>query len=235
MNSPRRAEKPMSTLKSAILVVIGLSWVLMIVVGLVVLWDYDTGPAPPGHPPQRWPVASHLPAPAGRARLVVAAHPHCPCTRASVGELERLMAQAGEHVEAYVLFFRPDGVPEEWVQTALWSRAAAIPGVHVVRDDGGAKSERFGALASGQAMLYGANGALLFRGGITASRGHSGDNPGRAAIVALARGERSSPVVTPVFGCTLREGIGTQPRTRGGITLVRQFLGRLGVPVRTVE
>jgi hypothetical protein len=165
----------------------------------------------------------------------MAVHPQCPCTRASIGELERLMAHSNRLVDAYLLFYRPDGVPPDWEQTGLWTRAAAIPGVQVVRDDRGEEAERFGALASGQAMLYSANGDLLFRGGITSSRGHAGDNPGRAAIVALVQHEPTTRTVTPVFGCTLRDAAGPLPRAQGGIAVVRQILGRIGVPVRSAE
>ncbi len=221
--------------KSAILVIVGVSWAVAVAAGLVVLSDYDTGPAPPGNPPARWPTASHLPAPKARARLVMAVHPQCPCTRASLGELERLMARSTGLVDAYLLFYRPDGVPPDWERTGLWTRAAAIPGVQVVRDDRGQEAERFGALASGQAMLYSVNGDLLFRGGITNSRGHAGDNPGSAAIVALVRREPTTRTVTPVFGCTLRDSARPQPRSRGVIAGVRQVLGHVGLPVQSAE
>lgn len=52
-------------------------------------------------------------------------------------------------------------------------------------------------------MLYGADGRLLFSGGITGSRGHSGDNEGRRAIVSLLTGEGAYKSDTPVFGCSL--------------------------------
>jgi hypothetical protein len=45
----------------------------------------------------------------------------------------------------------------------------------------------------------------MFQGGITISRGHSGDNPGRSAINALLHHELSNQIKTPVFGCSLFE------------------------------
>ena len=47
-------------------------------------------------------------------------HPHCPCSRASIGELARLMAQAQGRVTAYVLFIKPAGSPEDWENSDLW-------------------------------------------------------------------------------------------------------------------
>jgi hypothetical protein len=221
--------------KRALLLISGIAWVLAISYGLVLLWDYDAGPAPPGHPPARWPVASRLGPAKTRATLVMAAHPHCPCTRASIGELDVLMAQSAELVEAYVLFYTPDGVLNSWERTDLWTSAAAIPGVHAMRDDNGLEAGLFGALASGQVMLYSASGELLFSGGITGSRGHAGDNAGRDAIGALLRREPAVRAVTPVFGCTL--GAPTNTRSLGparSVTL-RNVLGRMGVRVGSEE
>jgi hypothetical protein len=221
-------------MKQLLLVVCGAAWVLAVATGLVVLWDYDAGPAPAGHPPTRWPVASRLAQGNGRATLVMAAHPHCPCTRASIGELEALMTQAAGLVDTYVLFYKPTGVPEGWDRTDLWTRAAAVPGVRVVQDDAGVEAERFGALASGQVMLYSASGERLFSGGITASRGHAGDNAGRDAIVALLRHQSNTRALTPVFGCALGKTATKSPGPGGSVTL-GNILGRIGVRIGRYE
>ena len=70
-------------------------------------------------------------------------------------------------------------------------------------DVDGLEAARFGVQASGQTLLYGANGNLQFSGGITASRGHSGDNLGRSAIVALVTTGESTTNHTSVYGCSL--------------------------------
>jgi hypothetical protein len=76
--------------------------------------------------------------------------------------------------------------------------------VEILRDDDAVEARRFGVFTSGQSLLYAPDGALLFSGGITASRGHAGDNAGIAAIAALARGRGAATTETPVFGCALR-------------------------------
>jgi hypothetical protein len=73
----------------------------------------------------------------------------------------------------------------------------------VIDDPDGAETRRFGAATSGETLLYSPAGKLLFRGGITASRGHSGDNYGRDAIVALVNKPSRRFSNTPVFGCSL--------------------------------
>jgi len=74
-----------------------------------------------------------------------------------------------------------------------------------MRDDDGVEAARFGAATSGQVILYDRDGRLLFSGGITASRGHAGDNDGRDAIVSLLGGGRGTRHSSPVFGCSLLE------------------------------
>jgi hypothetical protein len=105
---------------------------------------------------------------------------------------------------AHVLFYRPADFPEGWEKTDLWRSAALLPGVAVWCDEDGVEANRFGAGTSGQVVLYDSEGALLFRGGVTAARGCRDGNPGLEALLScLARGV---PDFTPrpVFGCPLQ-------------------------------
>jgi hypothetical protein len=131
------------------------------------------------------------------------AHPRCPCTRASLGELEKIMARCQGAVDARVVFLQPAGQSEDWCQTDLWRSAAGIPGVRVVPDVGGALARRFHAATSGQTLVYNDRGELLFSGGITLARGHAGDNPGASAIEACLAGQTPECREAPVFGCPI--------------------------------
>ena len=186
-----------------ILFAAGAVWLAMICVGMWFLKDYEISPGVAAAAPERWPADTRLRRDDARPTLVMLAHPHCPCTRASIGELARLMTQARDRVTAYVLFVKPPNFSEGWEQTDLLRSAAAIPGVTVVRDDNGVEANRFHAATSGQTMLYDAQGRLMFRGGITSARGHAGDNAGRTAIVSLLTEGEVGQKETAVFGCPL--------------------------------
>lgn len=175
----------------------------MIGVGLALLWAHDNAPGRAAAPPSLWPPESRVQLATDRATLIMLAHPHCPCTRASIGELDRLMAQAQGRVTAYVLLVKPAGAYDDWEKTDLLPDAATIPGVSVVIDEGGVEAHRFHALTSGQTVLYDTEGRLLFSGGITGSRGHSGDNAGRSAIVSLLNTGEAERAEALVFGCPL--------------------------------
>ena len=185
-----------------ILTAAGALWLLIIGAGMGLLWNYESTPGVAAATPGLWPSDSRIKPDADRATLVMLAHPHCPCTRASINELARLMTQAQGRVKAYVLFVRPQGFSDGWVQSDLWASAAAIPGVTPVPDDG-AEAGLFHAETSGQTVLYDPAGNLLFRGGITGARGHAGDNAGRTAIVSLLTSDEAEERDTPVFGCPL--------------------------------
>lgn len=186
-----------------VLLVPTILWLFAIGLGLSMLWGYENTPGVGAEPPSRWPAASRIQPAPGRATLVMMAHPHCPCTRATIGELALIMAHTQGRLTAYVLFLKPAGFAEDWEKTDLWQSAASIPGVEVMIDDGGAEARRFHSATSGQAILYSAEGGLLFSGGITGSRGHSGDNAGRSAIVSLANAGAAEEAETLVFGCPL--------------------------------
>jgi hypothetical protein len=183
-------------------------WVSALAFGINVLWEYSTTPGHPGVPPVDWPAHSPIERGKRRATLVMFAHPQCQCTRATIGELAIIMAHARGQLDADVFFYLPAREASAWARTDLWQSAIAIPGVRAFEDREAAVAQSFGAFTSGQTLLYDSSGRLLFKGGITAFRGHSGDNGGRSAIAALLRGETLRPntlrVGTPVFGCSLR-------------------------------
>ncbi|MDB5330329.1 MAG: hypothetical protein JWP03_1480 [Phycisphaerales bacterium] len=113
------------------------------------------------------------------------------------------MARSGGGLVARVLFIRLRGTTDEWVHSDTWRAAQQIPGVSVVIDDEGGEARAFGATASGQVAVYDAGGGLVFRGGITASRGHEGNNDGLDAILSLVRHDRLHISSTHVYGCPL--------------------------------
>lgn len=179
------------------------AWALACSAGFLVLLNYKAEPGDPGVWTEGWPAASRLKLDPVRPTLVLFAHPRCPCLRATLEELARILARCPDRAAVSAIFSRPVGLPVGWEQTDLWRTAVALPGVEVSCDEGGAEAGRFGVLTSGQILLYAPNGRLLFRGGITSSRGHAGDSEASRALLAFLLGEATERVETPVFGCPL--------------------------------
>jgi len=190
--------------RARVLLLLGtISWLLVIVFGLWILWGYENSPGKAAAPPHQWPADSKIQPARDHPTLVILAHPHCPCTRASMEELAKVMARVQGKVTAYVLFYKPQEFGTDWENTELRQSAAQIPGVIVLSDFDGAEARRFGAETSGHTLLFNPSGHLLFSGGITQSRGHSGDNAGESAIVSLVNNHVSQRANTFVFGCSL--------------------------------
>jgi hypothetical protein len=177
-------------------------WLAATSIGMVRLLDYATTAAEPASPPVGWPSDTSLALRPGRATLVMLAHPRCPCTRATLGELEIIAARARGLLDIHVIFLRSEAFD---YRSDLWHQARAISGAQVTVDTGGAEIRKFGALASGHVLVYDSRGRLSFSGGITGSRGHAGGNSGRDAVIALAQTGRAEVSTSPVFGCALRE------------------------------
>ncbi|HXT23008.1 MAG TPA: RedB protein [Thermoanaerobaculia bacterium] len=185
----------------------GSLWLLAVAGGFGVLLRYASTPAPQDDaPPGQWPAATALTRSDDRSQLLLFAHPHCPCTRASVAELARLMGRFHDRLDARVLVVQPPGAGDGWADSALRERASAIPGVRVSIDGDGVEARRFGAIASGTVLVYDASGRLLFHGGITASRGHEGQSFGQQRIASLLTTGKADSDQAPVFGCVLFDG-----------------------------
>ena len=181
-----------------------LIWAGAVALGARSLLNYETKPAPPGAPTAQWPSNARIPRPGRGFSLVMFAHPQCPCTRASLAELESVVAQVPEDLTVSVVFSKPGADAAEVRTSDLWKRAASLPGVRVIHDERGEEMERFGAVTSGQTMLYDPQGALVFSGGMTAARGHVGANYGVDTVVSIVLGRARDGARAPVFGCSLR-------------------------------
>jgi len=178
-------------------------WLLLCLGGFWVLLEYSNTPGDVGKPNAGWVIPAGLEVETEKATLVLFAHPRCPCTRATMSELERLQ---GDYKDAYsmlVVFYEPIGGGDEWRSTDLWRRARAMENTVAIADPGGVLAMDAGATTSGQLMLMNADGGMEFWGGITASRGHEGESLGGIALRDLFRGLDTAHRRTSVFGCPL--------------------------------
>jgi hypothetical protein len=178
-------------------------WVPAVGFGVHMLMRYATTPGRPATASDRWPADAPFPLAEQRSTLVVFLHPQCACSRATIEELARIVACCGQNMEVTALVYAPSTMPGGWTKSDLPESALAIPGVRVLDDPDGTAARRFGTHTSGQTLLYDSRGRLVFKGGITPMRGHSGDSAGRDEIVRILRGEAPRGVRTPVFGCAL--------------------------------
>ena len=180
------------------------TWAVVLGTGFWRLFSYANRPGESANSGARWPAATKLVRDSATPTVLLFAHPQCPCSQASVGELERLIPHIREKARVMIVFFKPRGRSDEWAKDSLWRKASNIPGVQTLLDEDGIESNRFGAKTSGQVLLFDTQGLLVFRGGITSERGHMGDSPGRNAILAFLQVGKSTVSETPVFGCSLR-------------------------------
>jgi hypothetical protein len=184
-------------------VILMVAWTCATVFGMWLLWRYSFTAGVAADAPLRWPGDGLVKFNRSGPTLVMFAHPHCPCTRASMAELERILAKSPDNVTPWIVFFKPADADDSWEKTDLCRWAKAIPEAHIVFDPGGAEARRFAAGTSGEVVVYTGDGRLQFSGGITASRGHEGDNVGKSAVLEALNQGGEGYQTTPVYGCSI--------------------------------
>ncbi len=181
---------------------LAIAWILAIVAGGVTLGRHAATPGRSGMPPRQVPRERDTDG-GQQPLLMLFVHPQCPCTRATLGELARLISRREQFFETHVLFYRPAKASPEWAETDLWRAASMIPGVQLEVDVDGASAARHGVMTSGHLLLYDTAGRLQYSGGLTPLRGHAGDGPGRSAVLSWLETGAAVPASGPVWGCSL--------------------------------
>ena len=187
-----------------------LAWMAGLAWGMQKIESYSSTPGTVATAPAQWPGSALVTAHTGRATLVMFIHPQCSCTRASLEELKTILDKTGDAVSAWVVVLKPNGMSDEWTHSGTWEAARELRGVSVVVDESGTEADRFGALTSGHTVLYSAAGKLAFSGGITAARGHVGENSGERRVVSFVSSGKADASTHEVYGCGLHD---PNPRT----------------------
>lgn len=180
----------MPNLPASRLIVLSLvaGWVAAFAAGTHAFMSWESRPG-------RHPGTAKSAAPAPTWRLLMVAHPLCPCTEAS---LEALRALASEpRLRATVRFVGRE-------ETRSVRAARTIPGLAVEQVSGLDDVRDFGAATSGQTFLFDPHGRVRYSGGLTEGRGSFATSRGVKAIRSLLEG-RASTAALPVYGCALSQ------------------------------
>jgi len=140
-------------------------------------------------------------------QLYVFLHPYYPCSKATLHELKELLNRIKKNTQSIVktkiIFFKPGQDIKNWEKSTLWENVHQLDDVEVIVDWNGWLSKHYQATTSGETMLFNKEGRRMFDGGITISRGHEGDNPGKEYIYRLVAHKKTNRINSPVFGCPL--------------------------------
>ena len=183
-----------------------LLWLVVVSAGLFALIRYDATPAAAHVVLGRWPSQSSIIPDNKRPTMIMAVHPQCSCTQASLHELQRMLPRMENKARVIVLLLGKNGNQYEDAVTQMH--------LEFLHDSTGSEARRFGLTTSGEVAVYSAGGDLLYTGGITGTRAHEGDNSGEDAAVAAVMGKRNAQKQAPVFGCELNSGAQTSDSTK---------------------
>src|SRR5882762_11463884 len=105
-------------LKLALLLMFCL-WLGLIVVGYAWLLRYSFAVGKAATAPGTIPHGLASSAPSARPQLLLALHPRCPCSRATLTELAKILSRAANACDVTVLLYRPADKPDSWLEGAL--------------------------------------------------------------------------------------------------------------------
>ena len=176
-------------------------WALAIAIGFFSMVDYQNSAAVVYQNPSE--ISERFNGADNCNVLIMALHPHCSCSRASLSELHKLQSNVGDAVRVYVLVYVPDGQDKGWAEGISLAQLSRM-NTEVIYDPGGKICLETGLNTSGETLLYNAQGSLLFSGGVTASRGHAGSNYGIEFLHDAISRKQVERTETPVFGCAIR-------------------------------
>ena len=177
-------------------------WAFLVLCGFWKLFVYSQTPGLQS-PNADWPKGSKLTKNERGSTLVIFLHPQCPCSQATIGELERLMPFIQGKVKILVVFVQSENRSEEWTKQDLWNQVSSIPKVEMILDEKAREAIQFSAQTSGQVFFFNEKAQLIFKGGLTPARGHRGDSFGREVILSYIKNPLMTKSEAPVFGCSL--------------------------------
>lgn len=138
-------------------------------------------------------------------KLLVFYHPHCPCTAASLRNLQRINSSLVSERKIYAFAFHPQDEPVTWIESPTTKLLRGIPNITIIPDREAIACQAFGLSTSGHMLVYDEAQRLIFSGGITPGRGHEGDCQSSFDLRQKINGEKSTLNYWPVYGCSIVE------------------------------
>lgn len=183
-------------------------WSAGLLAGSVWLIDHSSKPGEVELNIKSWPTETHLAQHSGKPQVLVFVHPMCSCSEVTLAEMSSLFQRLNTPCEISLVISTTDhtSIPENRVHGfETWCQQV---GAHLVWDFGRSEARRFGVTTSGHVFLFSSDGNLQFQGGVTAGRGHHGENPGLSSLVELltnTQPRKSSRDCFQTYGCPLFE------------------------------
>jgi hypothetical protein len=184
-------------------VLAGLGWLALIGAGFGWIHAYETTAGPESSLHAAWSSRSAPEIAAGHREIVMAVHPRCPCTEASLRALARIMEKSNGQTDVRLLVYRPEHSPQSWAGSHWKDVLKSTKGIAFVDDPGGREASRLGMKTSGAVVFFDGSGQLRFVGGLTATRGADDDSIGVELLRTVVAGGVAKSTTCDVFGCPL--------------------------------
>ncbi|MEP3480482.1 MAG: hypothetical protein ABJZ55_14620 [Fuerstiella sp.] len=179
------------------------AWGITVLGGVLAVTAYSNSPGAQQDTGDEWPADSTISLHSDLPTILLFVHPKCPCSLATVRELQRSLGNDSDAMSIQIGLYGPEDRDDSWTDTRLKKLAEQAFADSTFVDRNGTEAKRFGAITSGHVLAFSPTGRCLFRGGVTSARGHEGDNLGLEALRQIVAGTPNSCTTTPVFGCPI--------------------------------
>src|SRR4051812_23804728 len=96
-----------------------IGWCGLAAFGYAILLRYSFANGNASPAPRIIPSSLAASSPPGRPQLFVALHPRCPCSRATVRELAKILTRTAFTAQTTVLMYRPEKETDSWMEGPL--------------------------------------------------------------------------------------------------------------------
>jgi hypothetical protein len=185
------------------LVLLAVAWTAASVLSWSLLLSHTYQPVVATGGINEWPSSLEPTDRDGRIRVILFAHPLCPCTRATIAELDEALGSRRTNVNTTIVFVTAGLAEPDIYDSPTVAAARRLLNVTLRFEDNTAFASRIGATTSGELFVFDGAGKRVFHGGITAGRGHRGRSPGRERFEQALEGILVDHEESPLFGCRL--------------------------------
>src|SRR6267142_2388289 len=134
-----------------------LFWLALIASGQFWLLRYSFARGATASAPDSIPAFLNCSTTPSRPQLFLSLHPRCPCSRATVNELAKILTRVPNASEVTVLLYKPANEPDPWMNGTLRDECRRM-GCKIRADPGGLLASSLGSRTSGSVVLYDADG-----------------------------------------------------------------------------
>jgi hypothetical protein len=186
-------------------IIIKLATAWLFILGLLVWkqYDYKSTPGKASLFVGRAPDSSSIKFDSKHYNFITFIHPKCSCSEATIENLTTMTRDfANKNISFHVVFYSSSELGSDLENSKYVKEVKELQNTRIYFDKKLTDFSLYDVETSGQSFLFDTEKNLIFKGGITESRGHLGETLSMRKIAGYLEGEKPNSItLAPTFGC----------------------------------